>query len=363
VHYFGITVNGAKRWLSLGVESFRFQPSEFMKIAMVVALATYLSNCKDRGKPLGVRGLLFPLAVVALPFYIIHSQPDLGTALHIGLTAVPVLLIRRVRTWILASVIAISLVAGSWLCFFDGMEYLLDKEVIKVYHFERYKTFLDPEKDATGKGWQITQSKSAIGSGQIIGRGFHEGSQQKYGFLPASETDFAFSALAEEWGFVGAAGLLLLYFGLLWFAMAGVGQSGDMFGSLLSVGLAGLLFFQIAINVAMVTGLLPVVGIPLPFMSYGGTSTVMNIMCVAVVLNVGMRRFQFMEVPVRQNPAVWERPASVALGIEPILSVRRIPVPEDDPTEPDYYPAHRKPRREPWLKHLAGKSWQPVSPH
>jgi hypothetical protein len=128
-----------------------------------------------------------------------------------------------------------------------------------------------------------------------------------------------------------------------------------MFGSLLSVGLASLLFFQMAINVAMVTGLMPVVGIPLPFISYGGTSSVMNIMCVAAILNVGMRRYRFMEAPLRQNPELWEKAQPSIQDAQPVSSLRRLAPP--NPNEPDHHPVHRLPHYNPWLKHLAPKSW------
>ncbi|MDR1051784.1 MAG: rod shape-determining protein RodA [Deltaproteobacteria bacterium] len=355
VRFWGVSVNGSTRWLALGHDAFRFQPSEFMKIALVVALAAHFSGRDSRGE-LGVRDLLFPLAVVGLPFAIILKQPDMGTALHLLLSSVPVFLIRRVRLWVIATLLTAGLTCGSWLFFFGGVDYLLKHEVIKTYHVARYQTFLDPESDPNDKGWQITQSKSAIGSGQLFGRGYMEGTQQKNGFLPASETDFAFSALAEEWGFAGAAATLAFYFALIWFSLKGVGRSGDLFGSLLSVGIAGLLFFQVAINVGMVTGLLPVVGIPLPFVSYGGTSTLMNIMCVALVLNVCMRRFKFMETPVKQNPAVWESPAAIDLGEASAVGVRRLT--PHDPKEPDHHPAHRLPHIRPWLKHFGPKPWQ-----
>jgi rod shape determining protein RodA len=352
--YHGITVNGATRWLPLGTDALRFQPSEFMKIATVFALASFLSS-RDRKGGLGILDLVFPVLLVALPCYVILKQPDVGTALHLGLTVIPIFIIRRIKTAVLAALAFMVVIGGSWVLFFGGLDFLLRHEVIKEYHLERYETFRYPEKDPNGKGWQITQSKNAIGSGQMNGRGYMEGSQQKHGFLPAAETDFAFAALAEEWGFVGSGVTILLFFALIWAALSGASRSGDMFGSLLSVGLASLLFFQMAINVAMVTGLMPVVGIPLPFISYGGTSSVMNIMCVAAILNVGMRRYRFMEAPLRQNPELWEKAQPSIHDAQPVSSLRRLAPP--NPNEPDHHPVHRLPHYKPWLKHLAPKNW------
>jgi rod shape determining protein RodA len=354
VKYYGINVNGATRWLPLFTQEIRFQPSEVMKIAVVVALAAYLSS-KPTKNGLGVTDLIFPAILVGIPFYVILKQPDMGTALHIGLTVVPVFVLRKVRTWVLVTTVAVFMAAFSWLFFFGGLNFLLKHEVVHGYQLDRYESFLKSGKDTTGKGWQITQAKNAIGSGQVNGRGYMEGSQQKHGFLPAAETDFAFAALAEEWGFVGAVVTLGLFFILVWSSLSAVARSRDSFGTLLIVGMASLIFFQMIINVAMVTGLIPVVGIPLPFISYGGTSAVINIMSVAVVLNVSMRPYKFAEVPIAENPLLWESPPQNRLVEEPGSGVRRL-LPHD-PKEPDLHPPHRLPHFKPWLKHLAPKSW------
>jgi rod shape determining protein RodA len=354
VKYYGVNVNGATRWLPLFSDAFRFQPSEVMKVVTVVALSAYLSSRQSKGG-LGLMDLVFPAILVGIPFYVILKQPDMGTALHIGLTVIPIFILRKVKTRVLVTIVTVTLVAFSWLFFFGGLNFLLKQKVIQSYHIQRYENFLKSDKDPNGKGWQITQAKNAIGSGQVNGRGYMAGSQQKYGFLPASETDFAFAALAEEWGFVGSVVTLALFFILIWSSLSVVGRSGDSFGSLLTVGMASLIFFQMIINVGMVTGLLPVVGIPLPFISYGGTSSLTNLMCIAVILNVGMRRYNFTEAPIEQNPEVWERPPTNQLVEEPGFSVRKL-LPHD-PNEPDHHPAHRLPHRKPWLKHLAPKSW------
>jgi rod shape determining protein RodA len=354
VKFYGITVNGATRWLPLITDSIRFQPSEFMKIATVVALSAYLSS-KETVGGLGFRDLFFPVLLVGLPCYVILKQPDMGTALHIALTVIPIFIMRKVKIKVLVTLITLTVALFSWLFFFGGLQFLLKHQIIQPYHLDRYENYLATDKDPNGQGWQITQSKNAIGSGQVNGRGFMAGTQQKNGFLPASETDFAFAALAEEWGFIGAMVTLCLFFVLLWSSLSVVSRSGDMFGSLLVVGNASLIFFQMLINIGMVTGLLPVVGIPLPYISYGGTSSIMNILCVAVVLNVGMRRYNFSEAPLEQNPELWAKEPSPQPVEEPVYSVRRL-LPHD-PNEPDHHPVHRLPHIKPWLKHLAPKSW------
>jgi rod shape determining protein RodA len=353
VDSFGVSVNNATRWLQL-TSTLRFQPSEFMKFALVMVLACWFSRQKDKGRAeaLGFKDLLVPAALVLPPCWIVAKQPDVGTALHLFLIAVPMLLFQQLKRRIVVVMIAALLTVPGWLFLFDGLQWLEAKEIIKPYHLQRYNTFLNPEKDPNGKGWQITQSKSAIGSGQILGRGFMEGSQQKYGFLPAAETDFAFAALAEEWGFVGALALLALFLSLCWAALGVVRRSAEMFGTMLALGLTSMLFWQAAINVAMVTGLFPVVGIPLPFISYGGTSTLVAMVGVGLVLNVGMRRYVYGDDPVTENPKVW-RNGLLVPAVAPELQVRRLK--PYDPLEPELHPAHRLPHCRPWAKHLTDK--------
>jgi rod shape determining protein RodA len=350
VQFSGVTVNGATRWLQIG--GFRFQPSEMVKFTTIVALAAYLSR-KEYKKGLGFKDLLAPALLLLGPTVLIAKQPDVGTALQLGLSCVAIFLFRNPKPRVIATFAILGFSVMTWVVCFDGLNWLLEHKVIKSYHIQRYNTFLAPEKDPNGKGWQIIQSKSAIGSGQINGRGFMSGSQQKYGFLPEADTDFAFSALAEEWGFVGAIGLLSLFFILLYSMIAVVLKSGDTFGALLVLGLTSALFWQITLNVAMCLGLFPVVGIPLPFISYGGTSLLMTIMSVGVAFNVGMRRYLFLDHPIREGAQVWLESTSVAS--EPLTRIRRL-LPYD-PKEPEHHPAHRLPHCRPWLKHMVKKSW------
>ncbi len=346
----GTTVNGATRWLDLGF--FRFQPSESAKVVVVVALAAWFAK-RDLSAGLDFKDLLIPGLIVLVPFVLVHKQPDLGTAMHLLSTCVPMFLVFRLRPRLLLSMVlvvalgagvAISLLAsGSW-------HVLLEKGIIKPHQIDRIETFFDPGKDPSGGGWQILQSQNAVGGGQVFGRGFMEGSQHKNGFLPEAETDFAFAALAEEWGFVGCAVILALFMCLVSSGLMLARRSKDRFGSLIALGLTSFLFWQVIINVGMVTGLLPVVGIPLPFISYGGTSLVVTVLAVGLVLNIGMRRYMFQEEPVRENPLVWSQDPDEALRVVVTVPVRRLAV--DTPFNPELHPQNRLPHVRPWAKYL-----------
>jgi rod shape determining protein RodA len=349
VSRYGVMVNGAKRWLDVGLV--RFQPSEMVKFASIIILAAHLARREYKGG-LGFKDLLIPFLIIIGPAVLIAKQPDVGTALHLVVSSVALILFRRPKMRVLATFGVLALSGTVWLFGLGGLGWLVKHEVIRSYHVQRYDTFLAPEKDPTGRGWQIIQSKNAIGSGQVTGRGFMDGPQQKFGFLPAAETDFAFAALAEEWGFLGAIALLAVFLLMLWTMMGTSARSGDAFGAMLALGMASVLFWQIAINVAMCLGLFPVVGIPLPLISYGGTSLVTIILAVGLVLNVGMRRFLFLDKPMQATSRVW---IGVPLAKEPTVQVRSLS--PYDPKEPEPHPAHRLPHRRPWLKHLIRKDW------
>jgi rod shape determining protein RodA len=355
VELFGATAGGAQRWLDVG--SFRFQPSEVMKPVLVVAVAALFSAKEFSKRGLTLSTFAVPCLAAALPVGLVLKEPDLGTAGLLGLTALPMFLYVPWSRALKLSVAGAAAACAAWVFLFGGLDFLLEKGVIHPYQMERVFTHSNPEEDYNGKGWQIIQSKRAIGSGQILGRGFHGGTQQKYGFLPAPKTDFAFAALAEEWGFVGCCAVLALYYTLFCSALGVVRRSRDLFGKYLALGLASLLFFQMAINVAMVTGLFPVVGIPLPFVSYGGTSLLVTMLSVAGILNVGMRRYLFQDDPVIQNPKVWEEGRTVALK-ERLPLVRRLPPPAEG--EPDVFPVYRLPHVKPWLKYTGRR--RPVPP-
>ena len=359
----GSSANNATRWLDLGFV--RFQPSELIKIIAVVALAAWFAK-RDLSSGLGFGDLLTPLAIIALPFALIHKQPDLGTALHLLATCLPIFMVFRFRPHVLISLVvigaltaglAVSLLAsGSWTV-------LLDKGIIKPHQVVRIETFIDPNKDPQGGGWQVLQSQNTVGGGQLFGRGFKQGIQHKNGFLPEAETDFAFAALAEEWGFVGCAVVLGLYLSLLTSSLMLARRSKDRFGSLIVLGLTAMLFWQVIINIGMVIGLLPVVGIPLPFISYGGTSLVTTVVAAALILNIGMRRYMFQDEPVRENPYVWRHAAEAKTLVT--VPIRRLA--EDTPFNPEIHPSYRLPHVRPWAKYLRkGRSsmsgWQSPDP-
>ena len=345
----GVKVNGAVRWLNVG--GIRWQPSELAKFASMIALAAWLSR-KEYKDGLGFKDLLVPALIIVVPCALIVKQPDVGTGLQLFLASLALIIYRRPKPRVVLTAALLAVAAATWLFGLNGLDWLVEKNVIRRYHISRYNTFLAPEKDPNGQGWQIIQSKSAIGSGQIKGRGFMAGSQQKYGFLPAAETDFAFAALSEEWGFLGAVSLLGLFLLLLLTMLGVAARSSDKFGSMLALGMASVLFWQAFINVAMCMGLFPVVGIPLPFISYGGTSLVMSMMAVGLTVNVGMRRYHFLDRPIQATSKVWVEAHQPAPS-DPAPRIRRLA--PYDPKEPEFHPSYRMSHNRPWLKHI--KPW------
>jgi rod shape determining protein RodA len=268
---------GAQRWLALG--PLRLQPSEFVKIGIAVMTAHLLAR-EPEPPPLGLRQLWLPVLAAAVPAVLILLQPDLGTALLVAAVAGSVVLFHGVRRNVLGSFAAFAVLAApaAWA-------------LLKEYQRQRILTFLDPERDPLGAGYHIIQSKIAVGSGQFLGKGFLMGTQARLQFLPERHTDFIFSVLAEEWGFFGSFGVLALYGLLVLWAIDIAAKARDSFGRLLAIGVTSILFFHVAVNVGMVTGCLPVVGVPLPLFSYGGSSVLTTYLCAGVLLNIRMRRF------------------------------------------------------------------------
>jgi len=275
----GKTSMGATRWLNLGF--FNLQPSELMKIMIIFILARHFSS-RD---PLGgydLRLLMIPAALLAVPALLIMKQPDLGTAMLVIFIAIAMALfagIRR-RTLITLGVLGLGAVAVGW-------------RLLHGYQKERIRTFLNPERDPLGSGYHIIQSKIAVGSGGFFGKGFMQGTQSQLSFLPERHTDFAFSVFAEEWGFLGCLVLLGIYLLLVCWGIYVARRANDRFGMYLALGVTAMLFWHIVVNLGMVIGLLPVVGVPLPLFSYGGTSMVTTMVGVGLLLNVSMRRFMF----------------------------------------------------------------------
>ena len=274
---FGKYVGGAKRWLILGPVS--FQPSELTKIAVIIVLARYYSKVTD---PMGLtlRELLTPCMLTMIPFLLIVKQPDLGTAMVVVLIAASMTVFVKIERRSLLYIIAACTLTVPMVWF-----------LLRGYQKKRILTFLNPERDPLGAGYHIIQSKIAIGSGMLTGKGFLKGTQNALSFLPEQHTDFIFSVVAEEWGLVGSVILLLVLLMLIIWALNVAYRCRDPFGTILSVGITAMLFWQVFINVGMAMGLMPVVGVPLPFISYGGSSIVSTMICIGLLMNVSMRRF------------------------------------------------------------------------
>jgi rod shape determining protein RodA len=257
------------------------QPSELAKIAVIMALASWFDwDARRRQEPMGLLGMAVPLGFTMLPAVLILRQPDLGTALVVLAIGCSMLLFAKVR-WRTLLVLAGVAVLGATLAY----------PHLKPYQRKRVETFLNPEGDALGAGYHAMQSKIAVGSGQALGKGWAQGTQSYLSFLPEQHTDFIFSVWAEEHGFVGCLLLLALYFALVAVALDIAGSAGDRFGHFLAVGVTAMLFWQTAVNIGMVTGILPVVGVTLPLMSYGGSSVISTFLGIGLLANVGMRRF------------------------------------------------------------------------
>jgi rod shape determining protein RodA len=279
VMYGGKMVSGSRRWLAMGPLS--FQPAELAKIAIILVLATYFSQ-RPRLEALRLQDLIIPLVLVMIPVGLIIKQPDLGSGILVALVAASMILFVGVRWRILVGG-ALTMVLLSPVIW----------HFLKDYQQQRVLTFLDPGRDPLGSGYHILQSMIAVGSGQFWGKGFLQGTQSQLYFLPEQHTDFVFSVFAEEWGFVGSAVLLLLFLGLVFWGMWVSRDCKDRFGHLLAVGVTALIFWQVFINLCMVTGFLPVVGIPLPLFSYGGSSLITTLLGVGFLLNIRMRRYLF----------------------------------------------------------------------
>lgn len=273
VELIGAMGGGSQRWLNLG--PIVLQPSELMKPAVVLVLAKFYD-----GLPVGMvntwRALVPAGVLISLPMALVLLQPDLGTALAIGFGGAVVMFLAGLPLRWFMSAGAAGLIAAP-VAFFT---------FLKPYQQRRVTTFMDPESDPLGAGYHITQSKIAIGSGGLFGKGFNEGTQSHLNYLPEPHTDFVFATMAEEWGFVGGLIVLLIFALILRWGLRVAFRSDDRFGRLLAAGLTATIFFYAAVNLMMVMGLAPVVGIPLPFMSHGGSSMLTNMICLGMLMMV-----------------------------------------------------------------------------
>ena len=265
VGFIGSKGMGAQRWIDLGI--MKLQPSELAKVAIVMVLAAYydMLPAQKTSRPLWV---LLPVTIILVPTFIVLQQPDLGTSLLLLMTGGTVMFLAGVHWAYFASVIASGIGIITAVFQSRGTTW----QLLNDYQYRRNDTFIDPSKDPLGAGYHITQSKIALGSGSFSGRGFMQGTQSRLNFLPEKHTDFIFTTLAEEFGFIGGISLLVLYVLLLIFCLWSALQAKDRYSSLLISGTAMTFFLFFAVNMSMVMGLLPVVGVPLPLVSWGGSA-------------------------------------------------------------------------------------------
>ncbi len=276
VEFFGSVGMGAQRWIDLGF--MRLQPSELTKITLVMFLAAYY-DWLPSGKTSRPFWVLLPVLFILIPTYMVLRQPDLGTAILLLLGGSTVMFLAGVHWAYFATVIAAGV--GGIVAVFESRG--TTWQLLKDYQFRRIDTFIDPSNDPLGAGYHITQAKIALGSGGLTGRGFMQGTQSRLNFLPEKHTDFIFTTLAEEFGFVGAAALLTLYLLIILFCVVTAITNRDRFSSLLTLGIAMTFFLFFAVNMAMVTGLAPVVGVPLPLVSYGGSAMLVLLVAFGLV--------------------------------------------------------------------------------
>jgi rod shape determining protein RodA len=277
--FLGDSIAGTQRWINLGF--FRLQPSEPAKLMLVISLASYYYR-KDSGRSFTIKELFVPVVLTGVFFLLVLKQPDLGTALmFLGIFVSMTLFVKLKRSTIgiILGTCAAAIPIG-WTFF------------LKPYQRQRLLTFLNPESDPTNSGYHIMQSKIAVGSGLKFGKGYLKGTQGHLHFLPERHTDFAFSVWAEEWGFTGSLFFLAVYFFMILWGLNVCVVSRDKFGVILAFGIVSLIFWQAIINLLMVLGFLPVVGIPLPMFSYGGSSLLTTLISIGILMNVRMRRDQ-----------------------------------------------------------------------
>lgn len=275
VMFVGQSALGAQRWIQIGPIS--LQPSEFSKLIMIVSLANLLD--KRTGKLNSLRDVIPIFLYVGIPFLLVMKQPDLGTALVFLAILFGMIYVAGINSRLL------MMIVGAGLAFMPIFWHFL-----KDYQKMRLTVFIDPNVDPLGSGYHIIQSKIAIGSGMLFGKGLFGGTQSQLNFLPENHTDFIFAVVGEELGFIGAALILILYFIMLYRGIKIAGLARDNFGTLLATGITSMLTFHVLVNVGMTAGIMPVTGIPLPLMSYGVSALTTNLASIGILLNIYMRR-------------------------------------------------------------------------
>ena len=276
VFFYGNMTHGSQRWLVLW--GFSLQPSELMKLSIIIVMARYFNDNFEKGYKLG--NLTTLLIILGIPFLLIVKQPDLGTAMFLLILVFCMVIFVGVSRKFLICFISGGIVFAP-LCWF----------LIKDYQRERIVTFLNPERDPFGAGYHIIQSIIAIGSGGIWGKGILKGTQTQLKFLPEQQTDFAFSVFAEEWGFIGGLVLIIMFMSIIFWGLKIALQARDLSGTIMAFGITALISWEVFINIGMVLGILPVVGIPLPFFSYGGSAMLSLLAAIGLLMNVSTRRF------------------------------------------------------------------------
>lgn len=277
----GKVVLGGQRWIDL--HFFRYQPSETMKLCLILILARILLVRNTSGKGMGLRELIFPSLLILIPFALTVKQPDLGTAMLLLMIGGSMLFFVKIRASIIAFIVVIGMIAlpVAW------------KYGFKDYQRNRVLTFLSPDQDPQGTGYNSIQSRIAVGSGKFFGKGFRMGTQSQLEFLPERHTDFIYSVLSEEWGFLGSV-LVLITFSFLFKICFEIGlQARDKYGALITIGVTAYVFWHMFVNVGMVIGLLPIVGVPLPLLSYGGSGMLTTMTGLGLVSSIAYRRYLF----------------------------------------------------------------------
>lgn len=276
----GVMRNGQKLWYDFGIIA--FQPSETMKVVMILALAKYFHGREYSGS-LNLRELFAPMMIVLGATGAVCSQPDPGTGMIIFLIGVSMILFFGIKRNIIFTLLIAGLLTSPFVW----------KYGLAQRHRDRIKVVFDPSLDPQGKGYNSLQAIIAVGSGQFAGKGFNQGTQSQLGFTPEGYTDFIFTVLAEEWGWIGSVVCMILYLLLIYRCVWAAAYSREKFGAMVAIGVAAMLSAQVIVNVAMVIGLFPIVGIPLPLLSYGGSSVITVCLAIGLVLNIGYRRIMF----------------------------------------------------------------------
>jgi rod shape determining protein RodA len=283
----GKTGMGAQRWLAIG--PFAFQPSELAKLSLTLALARYFAEDPKQGD-YELKDLAVPAVMVLVPLMLVLKQPDLGTAIMLFLTSTIIVLLAGIRLRSVMVVLFIGVMIASLVFLVSPVRHKIWSS-LKPYQQNRIKAFIDPSSDPLGSGYHANQSKISVGSGQITGRGYRKGTQSQMAFLPERHTDFIFAVIAEETGLVGSSVLLFLYLLLLLIGVDASKNAKDRLGVLMAGGIVSMLSLYVFINIGMAVGIVPVVGVPLPLVSYGGTSIITTFLSLGILLNIQARRF------------------------------------------------------------------------